>query len=64
MLERSQSNGISFLRAGWPSPNRPLVLVHGIGSNAQSFAAVMESASPHAARSGMGRTRLRHLDAA
>jgi pimeloyl-ACP methyl ester carboxylesterase len=41
MIERSESEGISFLRGGWTIPTRPLVLVHGIGSNAQSFAAMM-----------------------
>jgi len=37
---RETSGGISLLRAGEAS-GRPLVLLHGIGSNAQSFAAMM-----------------------
>lgn len=41
--KRSESAGISILRAGPSGSRRPLVLLHGIGSNALSFAALMEA---------------------
>lgn len=40
-FERATSGGISFLRGGLGTRERPLVLVHGIGSNALSFSALM-----------------------
>jgi len=40
-VERQTSNGISYLASGLARRERPLVLVHGIGSNAASFAALM-----------------------
>ena len=42
---RMTSGGISFLRAGGER-GRPLVLLHGIGSNAQSFAGMMKLLAP------------------
>ncbi len=42
---REASGGISLLRAGGAS-GRPLVLLHGIGSNSQSFAAMMTLMAP------------------
>lgn len=39
------SGGLCFLRAGGES-GRPLVLLHGIGSNARSFAAMMTRLAP------------------
>jgi pimeloyl-ACP methyl ester carboxylesterase len=42
---RTMSGGISILRAGGER-GRPLVLLHGIGSNAQSFAALMAALAP------------------
>ncbi len=42
---RSTSGGISLLRAG-RARGRPLALLHGIGSNAQSFAAMMTAMAP------------------
>lgn len=39
--ERAENGGISFLRAGRAGGARPLVLLHGIGSNALSFAPLM-----------------------
>lgn len=43
--QSSTSGGISLLRAGGPR-GRPLVLLHGIGSNARSFAAMMTAMAP------------------
>lgn len=40
-IDRHTSNGISYLASGLDRRERPLVLVHGIGSNALSFAALM-----------------------
>jgi len=40
-IERIDSGGISLLRAGTWGKVRPLVLVHGIGSNAAAFSALM-----------------------
>ncbi len=41
MEERCQSDGISFVRAGSFGGVRPLVMLHGIGSNAESYRALM-----------------------
>jgi pimeloyl-ACP methyl ester carboxylesterase len=40
-IERHTSNGISYLASGLSRRERPLVLVHGIGSNASSFTPLM-----------------------
>lgn len=40
-IERLQNGGISLLRRDGDGNRRPLVMLHGIGSNAQSFAALI-----------------------
>jgi pimeloyl-ACP methyl ester carboxylesterase len=41
VVERGQSNGLSYIKAGQFGAVTPLVMLHGIGSNASSYAALM-----------------------
>ena len=45
-IEHVSSGGIAFARAGVGTGGRPLVLLHGIGSNARSFARMMSILAP------------------